>query len=109
MIIVSQERDIIVNFDRIESIWINNNILDNTRCRFSIVAGEDTIKFIKNLLMGGQAMKNENCFAYKKEYGCELCNTLNVLNCDSCKFYKNVADVNINKIEEEIKSYASGK
>lgn len=43
MIIVSQERDIIVNFDRIESIWINDNVLDNTRCRFSIVAGEDTI------------------------------------------------------------------
>lgn len=38
MIIVSQERDIIVNFDRIESIWINDNVLDNTRCRFSIVA-----------------------------------------------------------------------
>lgn len=51
-------------------------------------------------------MKKKNCFAYKKEYGCELCNALNVLDCNSCKFYKNVADVNINKIEADIKEYA---
>ena len=43
MIIVSQDKDIIVNFDRVTSIWIDDNVLNKTNATFDIVADEGTI------------------------------------------------------------------
>ena len=43
MIIVSQDKDVIVNFDRTQNIWIDVDVLDKTNTSFDIVADEQTI------------------------------------------------------------------
>lgn len=43
MIIVSQDKDVIVNFDRTQNIWIDDDVLDKTNTSFDIVADEQTI------------------------------------------------------------------
>lgn len=43
MIIVSQDRDVIVNFERTQNIWIDDDILDKTNTSFDIVADEEAI------------------------------------------------------------------
>ena len=40
MIIVSQNKDIIVNFDKTQNIWIDDNVLDKTNTSFEVYADE---------------------------------------------------------------------
>ena len=43
MIIVSQDKDNIINFDNIKSIWIDDNVLDKTDTMFDIYADDEFI------------------------------------------------------------------
>lgn len=43
MIIVSQDKDSIINFDRTQNIWIDDNILDKTNTTFEICADDVTL------------------------------------------------------------------
>lgn len=43
MIIVSQDKDNIVNFDRIKSLWIDDNVLDRTNTTFEILADDESL------------------------------------------------------------------
>lgn len=43
MIIVSQDKDAIVNFDRTQNIWIDSNVLDKTNTTFDIVADDEAL------------------------------------------------------------------
>ena len=45
MIIVSQDKKTIVNFDKVKSIWIDDNVLDKTNTEFEICAGGETLGF----------------------------------------------------------------
>ncbi len=38
MIIVSQDKDSIINFDKTQNIWIDDNVLDKTSTTFEICA-----------------------------------------------------------------------
>lgn len=56
-------------------------------------------------------MENKNCFAYIIKNGHASCMALKELYCkrEECKFYKHRADVNIEKIKEDIRNYISYK
>lgn len=43
MIIVSQDKDSIINFDRTQNIWIDDNVLDKTNTTFEICADGETL------------------------------------------------------------------
>ena len=43
MIIVSQDKDNVVNFDRIKSLWIDDNVLDRTNTTFEILADDESL------------------------------------------------------------------
>ena len=43
MIIVNQDKDNIINFDNIKSIWIDDNVLDKTDTMFEIYADDEFI------------------------------------------------------------------
>lgn len=45
MIIVSQDKKTIVNFDKVKSIWIDDNVLDKTNTEFEICADGETLGF----------------------------------------------------------------
>lgn len=45
MIIVSQDKMKIFNFDKIKNIWIDDNVLDKTYTEFEICADEETLGF----------------------------------------------------------------
>lgn len=47
MIIVSQDRDNIINFDKIKNIWIDDNILDKTNTDFEICADGESLGHYK--------------------------------------------------------------
>lgn len=47
MIIVSQDEETIVNFDKVKSIWIDDNVLDKTNTEFEICAGGETLGYYK--------------------------------------------------------------
>lgn len=47
MIIVSQDKKTIVNFDKVKSIWIDDNVLDKTNTEFEICAGGETLGHYK--------------------------------------------------------------
>lgn len=47
MIIVSQDKKTIVNFDKVKSIWIDDNVLDKTNTEFEICAGGETLGYYK--------------------------------------------------------------
>ena len=47
MIIVSQDKDVIVNFDKVENIWINNP-LENNKRKFQIRAES----YSRNMVIG---------------------------------------------------------
>lgn len=47
MIIVSQDKDNIVNFDNMTSIWIDDNILDKTNAYFEICADDESLGYYK--------------------------------------------------------------
>lgn len=41
MIIVSQDKDNVINYDNVTSLWIDDNVLDKTNTTFYINADED--------------------------------------------------------------------
>ena len=41
MIIVSQDKDNVINYDNIKSLWIDDNVLDKTNTTFYINADDD--------------------------------------------------------------------
>ena len=43
MIIVSQDKDSIINFDRTQNIWIDDNVLDKINTSFEIRADDVTL------------------------------------------------------------------
>ena len=43
MIIVSQDKDSIINFDKTQNIWIDDNVLDKTSTIFEICADGETL------------------------------------------------------------------
>ena len=45
MIIVSQDKMKIFNFDRIKNIWIDDNVLDKTNTDFEICADGEALGF----------------------------------------------------------------
>lgn len=47
MIIVSQDRKTIVNFDKVKSIWIDDNVLDKTNTEFEICADGENLGYYK--------------------------------------------------------------
>lgn len=55
---------------------------------------------------GNNKMIKEDCFAYKNENGCEFCNALKVLDCNTCEFYRDEKEINVDKIEKDIANYS---
>ena len=51
-------------------------------------------------------MIKEDCFAYKNENGCEFCNALKVLDCNTCEFYRDGKEIDTDKIENDIANYS---
>ncbi len=47
MIIVGQDKKTIVNFDKVKSIWIDDNVLDKTNTEFEICADGETLGYYK--------------------------------------------------------------
>lgn len=43
MIIVSQDKDNIINFDNVKSLWIDSNVLDKTNVNFEICADDEIL------------------------------------------------------------------
>ena len=41
MIIVSQDKDNVINYDNVKSLWIDDNVLDKTNTTFYINADDD--------------------------------------------------------------------
>ena len=41
MIIVSQDKDNVINYDNVKSLWIDDNVLDKTNTTFHINADDD--------------------------------------------------------------------
>lgn len=44
MIIVSQDKDNVINYDNVTSLWIDDNVLDKTNTTFYINADEDFLE-----------------------------------------------------------------
>lgn len=57
MIIVSQDKDNIVNFDNITSIWIDDNILDKTNTDFEICADGESLGYYKTEKRAKEVLK----------------------------------------------------
>lgn len=47
MIIISQDKDVIVNFDKVHDLWIDDNLLDKTECEYEILADDETLGYYK--------------------------------------------------------------
>ena len=43
MIILSQDKDIVINFDNVKSLWIDDNVLDKTNTSFYINADDEVV------------------------------------------------------------------
>ena len=41
MIIISQDKDNVINYDNVKSLWIDDNVLDKTNTTFYINADDD--------------------------------------------------------------------
>ena len=46
-----------------------------------------------------------NCFAFREVRGRLVCSALNTRNCTNCKFFKDKREVDLYKIEQDIKKY----
>ena len=65
MIIINQDKNNVINYDNIKSLWIEDNVLDETNTTFYINADEDFLGEYKTEERAKEVLRN--CvFAQKK-------------------------------------------
>ena len=74
MIIVSQDKDSIINFDKTQNIWIDDNVLDKTNATFEIYAdGEILGEYATETRANEILSEIAKCYANTEQYKC-VCN-----------------------------------
>lgn len=79
MIIVSQDKDNVINYDNVKSLWIDDNVLDKTNTTFHINADEDFLGEYETEERAKEVLKEIwEFYEISKRYECSSNNSITI-------------------------------